>query len=82
MTELVSGMPAPQFGDFVSVRIRVGSRFKQFLCFVLINVRCLHVPPPKQAYPTLKTTELNYHSSTKIFIFCMILFNFTALHYQ
>jgi hypothetical protein len=33
MAELVSGMPAPQFGDESS-----------FLCFVLIDVRCLLVP--------------------------------------
>jgi hypothetical protein len=25
--------------------IRAGSRFKRFLCFVLINVRCFRVPP-------------------------------------
>jgi hypothetical protein len=30
---------------FVSARIRGGSRFKGFLCFVLIDVRCLSVPP-------------------------------------
>jgi hypothetical protein len=29
----------------VSVRIRAGSRFKQFLCFVLIDVRYLRVLP-------------------------------------
>jgi hypothetical protein len=47
MTELVSGMPAPQFGDesSLSVKIRVGSRFKRFLRFVLIGVRCFRVPP-------------------------------------
>jgi hypothetical protein len=46
MTELVSGMPAPQFGDesSLSVRIRAGSRFKRFLCFVWIDVRCFRVP--------------------------------------
>jgi hypothetical protein len=47
-TELVSGMPAPQFGRiFVSARIRAGSRFKRFLCFVF-------------AYPRLETTDLDY----------------------
>jgi hypothetical protein len=30
---------------FVSARIRAGSRFKRFLCFVLIEVRCFRVPP-------------------------------------
>jgi hypothetical protein len=30
---------------FVSMRIRVGSEFKRFLCFVLIDVRCLRLPP-------------------------------------
>jgi hypothetical protein len=29
---------------FVSARIRAGSRFKRFLCFVLIDVRCLRLP--------------------------------------
>jgi hypothetical protein len=38
MIELVCGMPAPQFGDesFVRSKIRAGSSFKQFLCFVLL----------------------------------------------
>jgi hypothetical protein len=38
--EVVSGFPAPQFGwrNFVSVRIRVGSKFRHFLCFGLINL--------------------------------------------
>jgi hypothetical protein len=46
MIELVSGMPARQLGDesSLSARIRAGSRFKQFLCFVLINVRYFSVP--------------------------------------
>jgi hypothetical protein len=29
----------------VSARIRDGTRLKPFLCFVLIDVRCLRVPP-------------------------------------
>jgi hypothetical protein len=47
MTELVPDMPAPEFGDETSLgpRIGAGSRFKRFLCFVLIDVRCLSVPP-------------------------------------
>jgi hypothetical protein len=42
MIELVSGMPVPQFGDesSLSARIGTGSRFKQLLCFSLIDVRC------------------------------------------
>jgi hypothetical protein len=46
MTELASGMPAPQFEEkfFVSARIRVGSRFKRVLCFLLIDVRCFGIP--------------------------------------
>jgi hypothetical protein len=46
MIELVSGMPAPQFGDesSLSARISTGSRFKRFMCFVLIDVRSFRVP--------------------------------------
>jgi hypothetical protein len=29
----------------VSAGIRPGSMFKRFLCFVLIDIRCLSVPP-------------------------------------
>jgi hypothetical protein len=29
----------------VSARIRAGSKFERFLCFALIDVRCLRVPP-------------------------------------
>jgi hypothetical protein len=48
MTGLVSGMPAPQFGDesLLSVRIRAGSKFKRFLYFPLLDVsivRCFRV---------------------------------------
>jgi hypothetical protein len=39
MIELVSGE------IFVNVRIRAGSRFGRFLCFVFIDARCLRVPP-------------------------------------
>jgi hypothetical protein len=40
MIELVSGMPA-RYGDdiYVSARIRAGSRFKRFLCFVFIDAK-------------------------------------------
>jgi hypothetical protein len=46
MIELVSGMPTPQFGDesLLSLRIGAGSRFNRFLCFVLIDIKCLRVP--------------------------------------
>jgi hypothetical protein len=30
---------------FVSARIRAGSKFKRFLCFVLIDVRCFRLRP-------------------------------------
>jgi hypothetical protein len=42
MSELVSGI---QGRTFMSARIRAGSRFKQFLCFVLIDVRIFAYPP-------------------------------------
>jgi hypothetical protein len=29
---------------FMSARLRAGSRFRRFLCFVLIDVRCFRVP--------------------------------------
>jgi hypothetical protein len=29
---------------FMIVKIRAGSRFKQFLCFALIDVRCSRIP--------------------------------------
>jgi hypothetical protein len=47
MIELVSGMPAPQFGDesSLSARIRAGSRFKRFMCFALIDILCFRLPP-------------------------------------
>jgi hypothetical protein len=60
MIELLSGMPAPQFGEesSLSARFRAGSRFKRFLCFYLIVVRCFHVHPNNVfAYPRLNTTE-------------------------
>jgi hypothetical protein len=46
MIEFVYGLPTPQFGDesSLSVRIRVGSKLKRFLCFVLIDVRSFRVP--------------------------------------
>jgi hypothetical protein len=46
MIELVSGMPAPQFRRriFVSAKIRAGSRFKRFLCFILIYITSFSVP--------------------------------------
>jgi hypothetical protein len=47
MTELVSGMPAPHFGDgsSLSARIRAGSIFKRSPRFALSDVRCLRIPP-------------------------------------
>jgi hypothetical protein len=51
----------------VSARIRAGSKFKLFLCSVLIDAGCLLVPvkmsssiPGGYAYPRLKTTDLNH----------------------
>jgi hypothetical protein len=60
MTEPVSGMPAPQFGDesSLSARIRAGPRFKQFLRCVLINVRCFRVPPGVR----IPQVEYHFHS--------------------
>jgi hypothetical protein len=45
--ELVSDMPVPQFWDesLLSARIRTGSRFKQFLCFVFNDVKCFRILP-------------------------------------
>jgi hypothetical protein len=66
MTELVSGMPGPQFGDesSLSARIRAGSRFKRFLCFVFIDVRQYRVALGIRL-PKLKTTDLeNVGAST------------------
>jgi hypothetical protein len=45
MTELVSGMPSPQFGDKSWVQ---GSKLVHgsgCSCFVLIDVRCFRIPP-------------------------------------
>jgi hypothetical protein len=66
MIQLVSGKPAPQFGDesSLSVRIRAGSRFKRFLCFVLIDVKCLRVTWG-YTYPRLKTTATDGLDVTK-----------------
>jgi hypothetical protein len=76
MIELVSVMPAPKFGDesSLSARIRAGSRFSRFLCFVLIDVRCFRVIAKMfsgisitqveyqwfKAYPRLKTSGLKH----------------------
>jgi hypothetical protein len=60
--QLVSSMPAPQFGGriFVSGRFRDGSIFMRFLHFVLLDVRCFRLPldmltpdwrPPHQGVP-------------------------------
>jgi hypothetical protein len=58
----------------VSARIRVCSRFKLFLCSVLIDVRCFHVPhkmstptPGVYAYPRLKTIALEVQGK-KVFV--------------
>jgi hypothetical protein len=40
----------------VSARIRAGSRFKRFLSFVLIDVRCFSVHPPRAR--SLRTSEV------------------------
>jgi hypothetical protein len=55
MTELVSGMPAPQFGEESS--FRAGSMFKQFLCFNVIDVRrkTSSRTPREYKYPRLMT---------------------------
>jgi hypothetical protein len=42
MIEPVSGMPTPQFGNEGSELVP-GSRFKVFLCFLLIHERCVRV---------------------------------------
>jgi hypothetical protein len=42
----------------VSARIRAGLRFERFLCFVLIDVRCLRVSPG-YVCPRMKNTALN-----------------------
>jgi hypothetical protein len=39
MTELVSGMPAPQFGDEDQSRFKV----QALLCLVLIDARCFRI---------------------------------------
>jgi hypothetical protein len=44
MTELVSGMSAPQFREKYS-RVRRSEQFKWCLHFILIDVRCFHVDP-------------------------------------
>jgi hypothetical protein len=45
LTEPVSGISRPQFGDesSLSARFRAGSRFKRFLCFVVFDLRCFGV---------------------------------------
>jgi hypothetical protein len=55
MTELVSGMPAPQFGDESSsiARIRAGPRFMRF------REMFSRDPYDIFAYPRLKTTALD-----------------------
>jgi hypothetical protein len=51
MIELDSGIPAPQFVD------ESGSRFKRFLCFVLIDVTCFRLPPG------VRVPQVEYHQS-------------------
>jgi hypothetical protein len=48
----------------VSARIRAGSRFKRFLCVVLIDVRCLRVPQVDDQCSKICTVilELKVHS--------------------
>jgi hypothetical protein len=66
--ELVSDLLAPQFSNesSLSARIRIGPRFKRFLYFVLIHVRCFHVAPKMSSrslevlHPRLNTTGLNH----------------------
>jgi hypothetical protein len=41
----------------MSAKIRAGSRFKRFLCFVLIDVTCVRVPRG-YTHPSLKTADL------------------------
>jgi hypothetical protein len=43
--------------EFVSARIRAGSWFKRFLCFILMDVRCFRLPPG-YASPRLKATGI------------------------
>jgi hypothetical protein len=57
----------------VSARIRAGSRFKRFLCFVLIDVRCFRVPPG------ICAAQVEQHSrraqgilDTKCCVFCFL----------
>jgi hypothetical protein len=52
---------------FVSARIRAGSRFNRFLCFILIDVRCFRVLPKLSSttpggypYSRFKTTGLEH----------------------
>jgi hypothetical protein len=46
MIELISGMPEPLLGRiFLSAKIKAFSRFKRFLCFNMIDVRCLRIIP-------------------------------------
>jgi hypothetical protein len=71
MVELVSDMPASQFGgaNLVCARIRAGSRFKRFLCFVSIHVRCLpvtvvvRVPPVEDHCDRGQTTHDSWSSA-------------------
>jgi hypothetical protein len=66
MIELVSGMPAPQFGErmFVSARIRAGSRFKRFLCSVLIDVRCFSYSLTRLRVPSrVRIPQVEDHSA-------------------
>jgi hypothetical protein len=64
MFELVSGTPPPQFGE-ESSRIRADSRFKQVLCFNLIDARYFSLCPEiffvtlRVFVPRLKTVAIN-----------------------
>jgi hypothetical protein len=54
MIELVSSLPAPQFGD-ESSRVRRSELVQDFNC----SVRCFRLSPG-YAYPRTKTTELEF----------------------
>jgi hypothetical protein len=72
MAELVSGIPAPHFGDESSwMRESAGSRFRRFLCLVLIDIRCFRIQP-KISSRTPAWWPLSYTSgvSTNSLISC------------
>jgi hypothetical protein len=58
MIELVSDMSTPELGDesSLSARIRVGSRFKRFLCFDFIYVKYFRKPPKMSSRTKVEET--------------------------